>query len=365
MASPIDPSLPPSNHIEIAVETTVDGLDVWHGFPRAVSGRLLGVHDGVVHSVHLDAGRVRSYRSRRVRSEARDRPCDERHLRLRWLDPRVRPRFARLRTELGPRHRCAGSISPASPAPGLRVPSVDPITGDLHLLAVDPDGRQAHVVVSSGALRGAAGPILDAPNESPTSRSPAITSCSSPTASSASHRMTTRPASPGSRPVSTAPVPVHAHDVAGTHRHARRHAHRSSDGRCTPASATIHREVLDPTPQRFARSSRPPERCAPRSLWATGTERPTTNTISPPDAASSTASAPPTGRSRVRRRPDPTGRRRRRLARRVRARLRRRAKPTWSSSTPPTSPAPPSPRSASRDASLGLHTTWISRDHQQ
>ncbi len=120
-------------------------------------------------------------------------------------------------------------------------PKRDPITGDLHLLAVGANGAQAHVVVSSGALTRTSRPILEHRTGSRIWRSPATASCSWPTASSVSRLATARVASRGSRPVLDAPDLVHAHDVGDT---VVVYAVTPSLERWTlhPASATVHRD---------------------------------------------------------------------------------------------------------------------------
>ena len=86
MAPPTESSLPTTTHSEVRAEiegeTTVTELDVQGNLPAGLSGRLLAIgpdsaldssgirapdaHDAMIHSIHLHAGRVISYRSRWV-----------------------------------------------------------------------------------------------------------------------------------------------------------------------------------------------------------------------------------------------------------------------------------------------------------
>ncbi len=268
MASPIDPSLPPSNHIEIADETSVGNLDVCRGFPRAVSGRLLGVQDDVVHSLDLDAGRVRSYRSRTVRSKS---GTD-----LAASDIFV---FSGSILAFGPgslAHELSADLETVRPVdlagrsrPLSACPKRDPFTGDLHLLALDPDGRQAHVVVPSGALTRRAGPVLDALYDV---ADLVITRDHVLFVADGFVGVTSHDGEAQITWVPTgvdAPVPVYADDVAGG---IVMHAVTPLLERWVlhPASATMHREELDPTPRRFAHSSHHVGDAARQLLWATG-----------------------------------------------------------------------------------------------
>ena len=150
MPSPTDPSNPPPHDVD---------LDVRGAVPPGLSGRLVGIdRDGVVHSVLLGDGRV-SYRGRRVRTDAvvhnlvafggsmlafgDDSPAYE-----------LRPEVDTLRrVDLAGHGRTLAAY-----------PKHDPATGELHLIARDTAGVQAHVVVSAGALTRRSRPVLDAPD---------------------------------------------------------------------------------------------------------------------------------------------------------------------------------------------------------
>jgi 8'-apo-carotenoid 13,14-cleaving dioxygenase len=150
MPAPTDPSIPPSHDVDIDVRGTM---------PRALSGRMLGIgRDGVVHSMQLATGRV-TYRCRRPRTDqvlhhivgfgssilalGDDSCAYELSAELDTLDL----------VDL------AGSSRAVAP-----FPSHDPTTGELHLIARAEDGTQAHVVVSVGALTRRSRPIVGSPN---------------------------------------------------------------------------------------------------------------------------------------------------------------------------------------------------------
>lgn len=164
MASPLDPSVPPSIHIEVADDTILATFDVRGAFPPAMSGRVLGAHGGVVHSVHLRSGHVLSYRSRRIPLNAGA------HLAAGDLFAFGGSilSFTRgsLAEELSSDLAASRPVDLAGQSRALSAcPKYDPISGDLHLLATARDGAQAHVVVTSGALTRHSRPLLDAPND--------------------------------------------------------------------------------------------------------------------------------------------------------------------------------------------------------
>jgi carotenoid cleavage dioxygenase-like enzyme len=257
MPTPIDPSNPPPHDVE---------LDVRGAVPPGISGQLAGIgRDGVVHSIQVRGGRV-SYRGRRFRTDA-----DVHNL-----------------VALG------GSIlvfGDDSPAYELRMdvdtlrgvdlaghgralaayPTYDPATGEMHLIARDTDGVQAHVVVTAGALTRHSRPVLDTPRRI------------KDLALSCDHAVFVADGFVGVAPrdgearttwIATgtdAPHPVHAHDAGATvvllalTPSLERWMLRSDAG-------TIEREVLDSTPRRFAHSSGRGTHGVPRFLWTTGGE---------------------------------------------------------------------------------------------
>lgn len=148
MPSQIDP-LPSSDNV---------ALDVCGAVPAGLSGRLLGIGgDGVAHAVELRADRTVWFRSRRLLTASPvanvvvfggavlafgdDSPAYEVS-----ADLEVVP------VDLAGHGRTLAAY-----------PRVDPITGELHLIATDPEGTQTHVVVSAGALTRRSRPVLDAP----------------------------------------------------------------------------------------------------------------------------------------------------------------------------------------------------------
>ena len=263
MAPPSDPSFPPSNHFQVAVETTLDGFDADGTLPAAMSGRLVGAYEGVVHSVHLHPGRAVSYRSGRIRSETgTDRATS---------DVFVFRGAVFVHTPGSLAHELNSDLDTAHPVdlagqfrPLVACPKLDPITGDLHLLAVAPDGVQAHVVVSSGALTRRSRRILDAPNEV---ADVAITRDHVVFVSDGFVGVTSRDSEARITWIATgvpAPVPVRAHDRAGM---IVVHTVTPSLERWTlnVGAATVRRDVLDLTPHRFARTADHPVDAEPRS----------------------------------------------------------------------------------------------------
>ncbi len=227
--------------------------------PAALSGRLVGIGPGsepghaAVHSVHLHAGRAVSYRSRWVVTDGAPlsniivfggsilafgdgSPAYE-----------LTSDFTTLRrVDLAGRSRGMSAY-----------PKRDPHTGDLHVLASDATGAQAHVVVSSGALTRTNRPILG-PHRHLTDL--AITRDHVVFVADGSVGVMTRDAVARITWITTgvaAPHLVHARDAGDT---IVVHAATPSLERWTlhVVSATMQREVLDPTPRRFARTSERP-----------------------------------------------------------------------------------------------------------
>jgi 8'-apo-carotenoid 13,14-cleaving dioxygenase len=299
MAPSTEPRLPRENDRELFGDTTLTDLTVDGVIPAGLSGRLLSIgsgrdgagsrlletSDGIVHSVHLDAGRCLSYRSRWVRTDAVAR---------------------RLGTDLspGPRNRGADTVSSniisfgglilalgddtlayemttdidtlrrvdlAGLARGLSpYPKRDPITGDLHLIAnTDAEaGDHVYVVVSSGAFTRTTRPIAGAPKPI---RDLVITRERVVFVTDGYVGVASRSSDAPITWVNTtidAPYLVHAHDVG----------ERTVIYAVTPSlerwtldaeAATVDRDVLDPTPGRFARTNGLPLDVAPRFLWTT------------------------------------------------------------------------------------------------
>jgi carotenoid cleavage dioxygenase-like enzyme len=255
MPSPTDPSNPPPPDAD---------LDVRGAIPSGLSGRLVGVdRDGVVHSVLVGDGRV-SYSGRRFRTEAvvhslvafggsmlvfgDDSPAYE-----------LRPEADTLRrVDLAGHGRSLAAY-----------PKQDPATGELHLIAHDTAGLQTYVVVSAGALTRHSRPLFDTPDRI------------QDLALSRDHAVLVADGFVGVAPrkgelhttwIATgiaAAYPVHAYEagdivvvLALTPLLERWTLH--------PEAGSIQREVLDPTPRRFAHCGNDSAGGAPRCLWTTG-----------------------------------------------------------------------------------------------
>ena len=145
----------------------------------------------------------------------------------------------------------------------------DPATGELHLIAHDIDGRQAHVVVSAGALTRHSRPLIDAPariRELVLSRDHVVLVADGYVG------IARREGEPRTTWVATgiaAANLLHAHDtndtvvvLALTPQLERWTLHHEV--------GSIQREVLDPTPRRFAHPGNHSGGGAPRYLWTTG-----------------------------------------------------------------------------------------------
>ncbi len=299
MAPPTEPPRPPPN--EVRDGTTITGrLTVQGTLPNALSGLLLGIgpdsdsdgsrfrspgaDDGVVHSVHLHAGRATSYRNKWVITDAVAKRLG--------MDPAPGPWSngpdivasnivaiggsilalgdGSLAYELTSDLDTLRRIDLAGQSRGLAAyPKRDPGTGDLHLLAIAATGDQAHVVVSSGALTRTSRAIGGAPEPI---KDLAITRDRVVFAADGFVGVMCRDGDAHTRWITTgvaAPYLVHAHDVGDT---VVVHAVTPALERWTmhAASATIHREVLDQTPRRFGRTSDHPTDTVPRFLWTTG-----------------------------------------------------------------------------------------------
>jgi carotenoid cleavage dioxygenase-like enzyme len=279
-------------------ESTITNLNVVGALPPELFGRLLGIgpsseavsggqspdaYDGMVHSVSLHAGRTPSYRSRWIITDFVAHRLG--------IDPSPGPRnngpdiIASNVVAFGDSILALGDDSLAYElAPDLNTlrrvdlagqlrrvganPKRDPVTGDLHLLAVDATGAQAHVVVSSGAhtrtsrnLDGAPARISDL----------AISRDCIVFGSDGFVGVARRGTDAHVSWIATgqdAPYLVCAHDIGDT----------IIVFSMTPAlerwtlhapSATMRREVLDSTPQKFARAnSQCAYECA-EFLWST------------------------------------------------------------------------------------------------
>jgi len=256
MPSSTGPSLKTSHD----VDNDVHGL-----VPPTLSGQLLGIGPrGVVHSVEVRPGRAVSYRRRQVGPEV-----DVHHV-VSFSDTTLAfgddlPAFelsAALDT-LRPVD-LAGQGRPLAP-----FPKHDPTTGELHVIAGAGDETQAHVVVSAGALTRRSRPIVDTPNHI---KDLALTRDRVVFVSHGFVGIASREGEGRTTWITTgaaAPSPVHAHDVGDT---VVLVALTPMLERWTlhPAAGSIQREVLDPTPRRFAHVGNHVIGGALRLLWTTG-----------------------------------------------------------------------------------------------
>ncbi len=253
MPSPTDPSNPP--HVD---------LDVRGAVPPGLFGQLAGIgRDGVVHSVRVRDGRV-SYQRRRLRTDA----------------------VVHNLVALGGALLAFGDDSPAyeltTDVDTLRrvdlaghgraltaYPKHDPATGELHFIAHDTDGLQAHVVVDAGALTRHSRPIAETPNRI---EDLALTRDRVVLVADGFVGDLARTGEARTTWIATgvdAPHPVHAHDAGDA---VVLLVLTPSLERWTlyPGTRNIRREVLDPTPRRFAHRGGTDVDGALRIVWTTG-----------------------------------------------------------------------------------------------
>ncbi len=249
----------PSIKISHDVDLHVHGL-----VPPALSGRLLGIGHGVVHSVEVRPGRSVTYRNRPTRPEVDvhnvvafsgttlafgdELPAFELSTALDTLRP----------VDL------AGQGRPVAP-----FPKHDPITGELHVIAGAVGATQTHIVISAGALTRRNRPIVDTSNHV---TGLALSRDRVVFVADGFIGITSREGEGRTTWIktgATAPDLVHAHDVGDT---VVLVALTPMLERWTlhPTARSIQREVLDPTPRRFAHCGSDAADGAPRSLWTTG-----------------------------------------------------------------------------------------------
>jgi carotenoid cleavage dioxygenase-like enzyme len=256
MPSPIDPSLLPLHDVEIDLRGSV---------PQGLSGRVLGIgRDGVVHSVELRADQSVSYRVGRFRTDevvhhvvafggvilafGDDSPAYELSA---DLDTLYRVDLAGHRRALAP------------------FPKHDPTTRELHLIARAADGMQAHVVVSAGALTRRSRPILDIPSRI---KDLALARDHVVFVADGFVGVVSRDGEARTNWIATgvaAPHAVHAHDAGDT---VVLLVLTPSLERWTVhvGVGSVRREVLDPTPRRFAHCGSDDVDEPLRVLWSTG-----------------------------------------------------------------------------------------------
>ncbi len=270
MAPTTDPTLRPADDGWISDATVIGGLDIAGTVPGRLSGRLTGIGSdseadhSQVHSVHLHAGRVISYRRRLIRTDVVTRNTVVFGGSILALGDDS-PAYE-LRSDLDTFCR----VDLAGQSRGVATyPKSEPVTGELHLIATAVTGAQAYVVVSAGALTRRSRPIAGSPNRA---TDLAITRDRVVFVADGSIGVTPRAGEARISWIATgvdAPILVNAHDVGATVVVV---ALTPSLERWTldVASATVDREVLDPTPRRVARTADHLFGAEARFLWSTG-----------------------------------------------------------------------------------------------
>jgi carotenoid cleavage dioxygenase len=280
MAPSSTPSPQPSNLD--AVGRDLAGLDVRGTLPTALSGQLIGVGPDVatgppaagvdlalraplvISAVQLHAGRAVSYRSRSARGDASARNIVGFGGALLVLGD------GSLAAELDPQLETLRPVDLAGQSRGIcTYPKLDPATGDLHLLATADNGTQTSVVVSAGALTRRSRPLVGVPSRA---TDLAITRDRVLFGGDGFLGVVSREVGARITWIATgfvAPVLVHAHDVGET---VVVLALTPSLERWTVhvPSATVGRDVLDPTPRRAAAIADHQRGAEPRFVWTTG-----------------------------------------------------------------------------------------------
>ncbi len=239
-------------------------LDVCGAIPTGLSGRLVALDpDSVIHSVLIGDGRA-SYSDRRLRTETVV------HDLVYFGGSTLVFGDDSCAYELGPAGDTLRRVDLAGQRRSLAVPPKhDAATGELHLIAYDTNGSQAYVVVSAGALTRQSRPLLDTPEPIQA----LVISCDH--AVFVAHGYVGVASRSGE--LRTTWIPT---DIAAAHPV---HAHDAGDSvivlALTPLlerwtlhleAGTIQREVLDPTPRRFAHCSIDGADGAPPCVWTTG-----------------------------------------------------------------------------------------------
>ncbi|MCU1360625.1 MAG: carotenoid oxygenase [Ilumatobacteraceae bacterium] len=280
-------------------EPPITNLAVRGTLPAGLNGRLLCIGpdhgvahsdtrigsaaEGVVHSIHLSAGRVLSYTSRRVITDAVARRLG--------LNPSPGPRGEgpdviadwivvvggsvlalgndSLAYELSSDLDTLRRVDLAGQCRGLAAtPQRDPITGDLHILANDASEQPVHVVVSARAFTRISRPISGPPTKITAlaitrDRVVFVTDGFVGVSALTGH------ADPGWTATGiNAPTLVHAHD-AGDAVIVYTLTPRLERWTIHTVPASVHREVLDPTHHHFARTDAHSGGVPPRCLWTT------------------------------------------------------------------------------------------------
>jgi carotenoid cleavage dioxygenase-like enzyme len=254
MPTSTDPSIPTSHDVDLHLCGLV---------PLTLSGRLLGIGQGGVHSVEVHPDRPVTYRNRPARRDA-----DVHHIvafggtTLAFGDDLPAFELSPALDTLRPVD-LAGQGRPLAP-----FPKHDPTTGELHVIAGAAGGTQAHVVISAGAMTRRNRPIVDTPSHI---HDLALTRDRLVFVSDGFVGVAAREGECRTTWIATgvaAPSPVHAHDAGDTLVLV---ALTPMLERWTlyPAAGTIQCEVLEPTPRRFAHCGNEVGDGARRLLWTT------------------------------------------------------------------------------------------------
>ncbi len=255
MPTSAGPSLPPPVHLDLEVHGSI---------PAGLSGQMVGIGpDGVVHSVVLSSAHGASYRTRRLLGEAtvRNVLVFGGTILAFGDDSQAHELSADLDTcrlvDLAGQGRVLAPF-----------PKHDPVTRDLHLVAQAVDGtQQSHVVVAASALTRSERPILDAPR---LITDFALTADRVLFAASGFVGIAPRTGEARTTWIATntpALHPFHARDAGDE---VVLLALTPSLERWTLSAGSVQREVLDPTPRRFAHLGDEGIHRAPRWVWTTG-----------------------------------------------------------------------------------------------
>lgn len=141
-----------------STEITLTNLLVRGTLPDALSGQLVGVApDGLIHSVHLRAGRALLYRCKGLTT------LELANSVITFGGSILAIVEGSLAHELSWELDTLRRVDLAGQSRGLTAfPKVDPLTGELHLLTHAAAGAQEHVVVSAGGLTRSSRPVVDA-----------------------------------------------------------------------------------------------------------------------------------------------------------------------------------------------------------
>jgi carotenoid cleavage dioxygenase-like enzyme len=249
--------------------------------PVGMVGRLLSIgpdctnRHGVVHSIDLHHGRMPRYCGRAIHSEAvAERPgvpgpdIVAGNI-ITFGGAILALGNGTLAYEVAPDLTTLRAVDLAGQSRGLAAfPKHDPVTGELHLLAIAATGARAHVVVSAGALTRRSRTIDGGPNGV---TDLAITSDRVLFGADGFVGVAPRHNEAPINWIATgtaAPLIVHADD-AGERIVALVVTPSLERWTLHPASGTIHRDVLDATPQRSAQLSHRLGQM-PQFAWTTG-----------------------------------------------------------------------------------------------